>query len=156
MKGYYNMPQKTAEAIDADGWLHSGDLATMNAEGYVNIVGRVKDMVIRGGENIFPAEIEAFLMHHPKIAEAQIVGVPDAYMGEELVALLRLKPEEQAEEADIRDYCRVNISRQKVPKYIRFVDGFPLTASGKVKKFELKEKMINELGLEDLATMKMA
>jgi fatty-acyl-CoA synthase len=156
MKGYYKMPEKTAETIDADGWLRSGDLATITSQGYVNIVGRVKDMVIRGGENIFPAEIEAFLMRHPKVAEAQIVGVPDAYMGEELVALLRLKADEQADEAEMREYCRANISRQKVPKYIRFVTAFPLTASGKVKKFELKEQLIKELGLEDVAKLKMA
>ena len=128
----------------------------MNAQGYVNIVGRVKDMVIRGGENIFPAEIEAFLMRHPKVAEAQIIGVPDPFMGEELVALLRLKPEAQADEAELRDYCRANISRQKVPKYIRFVTAFPLTASGKVQKFVLKEQLIKELGLEDVAKLKMA
>ena len=156
MKDYYRMPEKTAEAIDADGWLHSGDLATMNAQGYVNIVGRVKDMVIRGGENIFPAEIEAFLMRHPKVAEAQVVGVPDAFMGEEMAALLRLKPGEQADEAEVREYCRANISRQKVPKYVRFVEAFPLTASGKVKKFVLKEQLIKELGLEGVANVKMA
>jgi fatty-acyl-CoA synthase len=156
MAGYYNMPEKTAETIDAEGWLHSGDLATMNAQGYVNIVGRVKDMVIRGGENIFPAEIETFLMRHPKIVEAQIVGVPDAFMGEELVALLRLKSGVQADEAELREYCRPNISRQKIPKYFRFVSEFPLTASGKVKKYELKEQLIKGLGLEDLAKLKMA
>jgi fatty-acyl-CoA synthase len=156
MKDYYNMPDKTAETIDADGWLHSGDLATMNAQGYINIVGRVKDMVIRGGENIFPAEIEAFLMRHPKIAEAQVVGVPDVFMGEELVALLRVKLDEQTDEAEMRQYCRANISRQKVPKYFRFVTEFPLTASGKVKKFELRQQLIQELGLEDLAKLKMA
>jgi fatty-acyl-CoA synthase len=156
MKDYYRMSEKTAEATDADGWLHSGDLATMDAQGYVNIVGRVKDMVIRGGENIFPAEIEAFLMRHPKVAEAQIVGVPDAFMGEELAALLRLKAGEQADEAEVREYCRVNISRQKVPKYVRFVEAFPLTASGKVKKFVMKEQVIKELGLEGVANVKMA
>ena len=155
-QGYYKMPDKTAETIDAEGWLHSGDLATMNDKGYINIVGRVKEMVIRGGENIFPAEIEAFLMRHPKVAEAQIVGVPDTFMGEELVALLRLKADEQADEAEIREYCRANISRQKVPKYIRFVDAYPLTASGKVQKFVLKERLIKELGLEDVAKLKMA
>jgi fatty-acyl-CoA synthase len=156
MKDYYNMAEKTAETIDGDGWLHSGDLATMNEQGYINIVGRVKDMIIRGGENIFPAEIEAFLMRHPKVAEAQVVGVPDPFMGEELVALLRLKADEQADEAELRQYCRANISRQKVPKYIRFVTAFPLTASGKVKKFELKEQLIKELGLEGVAKQKMA
>jgi fatty-acyl-CoA synthase len=156
MKDYYRMPEKTGETLDADGWLHSGDLATMNAHGHVNIVGRVKDMVIRGGENIFPAEIEAFLMRHPKVAEAQIVGVPDAFMGEELVALLRLKADEEADENEMRDYCRANISRQKVPKYFRFVEAFPLTGSGKVKKYELKERLIKELGLEEVAKLKMA
>jgi fatty-acyl-CoA synthase len=122
MKGYYKMPEKTAETIDDDGWLRTGDLATMNERGYVNIVGRVKDMVIRGGENLFPAEIEAFLMRHSKIAEAQVVGVPDAFMGEEMCALVRLKHGESADEAEIRDYCRQGISRQKVPKYIKFVN----------------------------------
>ena len=145
MKGYYNMPERTAETIDADGWLHTGDLATMNAEGYVNIVGRVKDMIIRGGENIYPAEVEAFLMRHPKIAEAQVVGVPDEYMGEEAAAVLRLKPGERASADEIREHCRANISRHKVPKYIRFVAAFPLTASGKVKKFELRAQLIAEL-----------
>ena len=156
MKGYYKMPEKTVEAIDKDGWLHSGDLATMNERGYINIVGRVKDMVIRGGENIFPAEIEAFLMRHPKIADAQIVGVPDKFMGEEVAALLRLKPDEQSDEDEIREYCRANISRHKIPKYFRFVTEFPLTASGKVKKFELKAQLIKELGLEEVAKLKMA
>jgi fatty-acyl-CoA synthase len=156
MKDYYKMPDKTAETLDADGWLHTGDLATMTAEGYVNIVGRVKDMVVRGGENIFPAEIEAFLMRHPKIAEAQIVGVPDAFMGEEMVALLRLKSSDQASEEELRDYCRANISRQKVPKYIRFVTQYPLTASGKVKKFELREQLIKELNLEEISQLRTA
>ena len=156
MKGYYNMPDKTAEAIDEEGWLHTGDLATMNAQGYVNIVGRVKDMIIRGGENIYPAEIEAFLMRHSKIAEAQVVGVPDSFMGEEVAALLRLKPDESANEAEILEYCRDGISRHKVPKYVRFVTAFPLTASGKVKKFELAEQLMNDLGLENVASRKTA
>jgi fatty-acyl-CoA synthase len=156
MKGYYNMPERTAEAIDAEGWLHTGDLATMNAAGYVNIVGRVKDMIIRGGENIYPAEIESFLMRHPGIAEAQVIGVPDSFMGEEVAALVRLKPGKSAGEADILEYCRDGISRHKVPKYIRFVTSFPLTASGKVKKFELKQQLITELGLEDIAQRRTA
>ena len=156
MPGYYNMPEKTAETIDAEGWLHSGDLATMNREGYINIAGRVKEMVIRGGENIFPAEIEAFLMRHPKVAEAQIVGVPDIFMGEEVVALLRLREGVAADEDEIREYCRANISRQKTPKYFRFVEAFPLTASGKVKKFELREQLIKELKLEDAANLRTA
>src|SRR5262245_11981365 len=155
MRGYYNMPEQTGESIDAEGWLHTGDLASMNGDGYVNIVGRVKGSVIRGGENIYPAEIEAFLVRHPKIADAQVVGVPDAYMGEECAALLRLKAGERASEDEIRQYCSEGISRHKVPRYIRFVDQFPLTASGKVKKFELRERLIAELGLEAGAGMRM-
>ncbi len=156
MAGYYKMPDETARAIDVDGWLHTGDLATMNAEGYVNIVGRLKDMVIRGGENLFPAEIEAFLMRHPSVAEAQVLGLPDALMGEELCALLRLRPGQTMDEVQVRDYCRQGLSRQKHPKYVRFVTEFPLTASGKVKKFELKEQLIKELGLEEALKQKTA
>jgi fatty-acyl-CoA synthase len=156
MKGYYNMADKTAEAIDSGGWLHSGDLATMKADGHVNIVGRLKDMVIRGGENLYPAEIEAFLMRHPKIADAQVIGVPDVYMGEELCATIRLRAGEIATEDEIRRYCSEGISRQKVPRYIRFVVEFPLTASGKVRKFELRELMIHELGLEEAASLRTA
>jgi len=156
MKGYYGMPERTAETIDAEGWLHTGDLATMNSAGYVNIVGRVKDMIIRGGENIYPAEIESFLMRHPGIAEAQVVGVPDSFMGEEVAALIRLKPNEIGDEAEILEYCRDGISRHKVPKYIRFVTSYPLTASGKVKKFELKEQLIKELGLDHIAKQRTA
>ena len=156
MKGYYNMPDRTAEAIDAEGWLHTGDLATMNACGYVNIVGRVKDMIIRGGENIYPAEIEAFLMRHPDIAEAQVVGLPDGFMGEEVAAVIRLKPGSMANDEEVRGYCRDGISRHKVPKYIRFVTSLPLTASGKVKKFELKEQLIREFGLDDIAKQRTA
>jgi fatty-acyl-CoA synthase len=156
MKGYYNMPEKTAETIDEDGWLHSGDLAVMQPNGYVNIVGRVKDMIIRGGENIYPAEIEAFLMRHPKIAEAQVVGLPDEFMGEEVCALIRLKPGESLDEDEVRQYCKDGISRHKAPKFYRFVEAFPLTASGKVKKFELREQLIKEMGLEDASRIKTA
>jgi fatty-acyl-CoA synthase len=156
MKGYYNMPEKTAETIDAEGWLSTGDLATMNAQGYVNIVGRVKDMIIRGGENIYPAEIEQFLMRHPKIADAQVIGIPDAYMGEEMAALIRLKPDEQLTGEALRDYCRANISHNKVPKYFKFTTAYPLTASGKIKKFELREQLIKELGLEEVARSRTA
>ncbi|MBP6824825.1 MAG: AMP-binding protein [Acidobacteria bacterium] len=156
MVGYYNMPDKTAETLDADGWLHSGDLATMRPDGYINIVGRVKDMIIRGGENIYPAEIEAFLMRHPNIAEAQIVGIPDAFMGEEVCALIRLKPGETATEDQLREHCKASIARHKVPKHFRFIEAFPLTASGKVQKFVLRDQLIKELGLENVAGMKTA
>lgn len=151
MKGYYNMPEKTAETIDEDGWLHSGDLAVMHANGYINIVGRVKDMIIRGGENIYPAEIEAFLMRHPSIAEAQIVGIPDEFMGEEVCALIRLKTAEETTEDELREYCKSNIARHKVPKHFRFVESFPLTASGKVQKFVLRDQLIKEMRLENVA-----
>jgi fatty-acyl-CoA synthase len=143
------MPEMTAQTIDSEGWLHTGDVATMGSNGYFKIVGRTKDMIIRGGENLYPAEIEAFLMRHPKIAEAQVIGVPDPYMGEEAAALLRLKPDASADETEIREYCRAGISRHKVPKYIRFVTSYPLTSSGKVKKFELRELLVKELGLEE-------
>jgi fatty-acyl-CoA synthase len=156
MKGYYNMPEKTAETIDEEGWLHSGDLAVMRPDGYINIVGRVKDMIIRGGENIYPAEIEAFLMRHPKIAEAQVVGVPDEFMGEEVCALIRARQDESLTEGQVRKYCKAGISRHKVPRFVRFVEFFPLTASGKVKKFELREQMIKEMGLENVASVKTA
>jgi len=156
MKGYYNMPERTAEAIDGDGWLHTGDLATMNSDGYINIVGRVKDMIIRGGENIYPAEIESFLMRHPGIAEAQVVGLPDSFMGEEVAAVIRVKPGSFENDEEVRQYCRDGISRHKVPKYIRFTTAFPLTSSGKVKKFELKEQLIKELGLDDIAKQRTA
>jgi fatty-acyl-CoA synthase len=128
----------------------------MNERGYVNIVGRVKDMIIRGGENIYPAEIEAFLMRHTKVAEAQVIGVPDGFMGEEAVALLRIKQGETADEAEIREFCQSGISRHKVPKYVRFVSEFPLTASGKVKKYELRARLVKELGLKEAASLKTA
>ncbi len=156
MKGYYNLPDKTAETLDADGWLHTGDLATMRADGYINIVGRVKDMIIRGGENIYPAEIEAFLMRHPQIAEAQLVGLPDQFMGEEVAAVIRLKAGEALSEDAVREHCKANISRHKVPKYIRFVEAYPLTMSGKVQKFVLRDQLIKELGLDDAAKLKTA
>jgi fatty-acyl-CoA synthase len=156
MAGYYQMPEQTAETIDSEGWLHSGDLATMNAQGYLNIVGRLKDMVIRGGENLFPAEIEAFLIRHPKVADVQVVGVPDAFFGEELLAVVIPRAGEQLSEQELRDYCRRQISHQKIPRYFQFVDAYPLTASGKVQKFVLREQAIKTLGVEEAAKIKTA
>ena len=156
MTGYYNMPDKTAETLDDDGWLHTGDLAAMRPDGYINIIGRVKDMIIRGGENIYPAEIEAFLMRHPAIAEAQLVGVPDQFMGEEVAAVIKLKSGATLSEDELREHCKANISRHKVPKYFRFVESYPLTMSGKVQKFALREQLIKELGLEEAADLKTA
>jgi fatty-acyl-CoA synthase len=156
MTGYYNMPEKTAQAIDGDHWLHTGDLATMDAQGYVNIVGRLKDMVIRGGENLFPAEIESFLIRHPKVADAQVLGVPDAFFGEELLAVIITKAGEQLTEQELRDYCKGQISHQKTPRYFQFVESYPLTASGKVQKFVLRQNAIQTLGLEEVAHIKTA
>ena len=156
MAGYYNMPEKTADAIDSDGWLHSGDLATMNAQGYVNIVGRLKDMVIRGGENIFPREVEEFLIRHPKIADVQIIGVPDKFFGEELLAVVVPQKGEQLTEEELREFCKGQISHQKIPRYFQFVEAYPLTASGKVQKFILRDQAIKALGLESAAQIKTA
>ncbi len=150
------MPEKTAEAIDAERWLHTGDLATMDGRGYVNIVGRLKDMVIRGGENLFPREIEEFLMRHPKVAGVQVVGVPDAFFGEELLAVVIPKVGEQLTEQELRDYCKGQISHQKIPRYFQFVESYPLTASGKVQKFVLREQAIKALGLEAAANTQTA
>ncbi|MGI4795015.1 MAG: AMP-binding protein [Janthinobacterium lividum] len=137
--GYFDMPDRTAEAIDADGWLHSGDLATLAADGSLRIVGRTKDMVIRGGENLYPAEIENLLMLHPAVEQAQVVGVPDAEFGEEAFAFVMLRPGAVTDAAELRAFARASFSRHKVPRYIEVIDAFPQTASGKVKKFELRE-----------------
>jgi fatty-acyl-CoA synthase len=149
MLGYYKMPEKTAEAIDARGWLHTGDLATMDEQGYVNIVGRLKEMVIRGGENIFPREVEELLIRHPQVADVQVVGVPDAFFGEELLAVVVPRSGKQLTEQELRDYCKGQISHQKIPRYFQFVDAYPMTASGKVQKFVLREQAIRMLGLSE-------
>src|SRR5438876_417066 len=156
MAGYYNMPEKTAEAIDSDGWLHTGDLATMNERGYINIVGRLKEMVIRGGENIFPREIEELLIRYPKVADAQVLGVPDKFFGEELLAVVVPKEGAQLTEEELREYCEGQISHQKIPRYFQFVAVYPMTASGKVQKFILRKQAIKALGLEEAANIKTA
>jgi fatty-acyl-CoA synthase len=147
MRGYWDDPEKTAEAVDAEGWMHTGDLATIDAAGYANIVGRIKDMVIRGGENIYPREIEEFLYAHPKVADVAVVGVPDERFGEELCAWVRLNVGESASEEEIRAFCRGQIAHYKVPRYVRFVPEFPMTVTGKVQKFVIRERMMAELGL---------
>jgi fatty-acyl-CoA synthase len=152
MLGYWDDAERTREAIDADGWMHTGDLATIDAEGYANIVGRIKDMVIRGGENIYPREIEEFLYRHPKVADVAVVGLPDARFGEELCAWVRLAAGESANEEEIRAFCRGQISHYKIPRYVRFVDAFPMTVTGKVQKFIIRERMMAELGLEAAKT----
>jgi len=147
MQGYWGDAARTAEAI-RDGWMHTGDLATIDAEGYCNIVGRAKDMLIRGGENVYPREVEEFLFRHPKVQSVQVFGVPDPKYVEEVCAWITLKPGEQCTEQEIRDFCRDQIAHYKVPRYIRFVNEMPMTITGKVQKFVMRDKMIEELGLQ--------
>jgi fatty-acyl-CoA synthase len=151
MLGYWNDPEKTSEAIDKAGWMHTGDLATMDNEGYLNIVGRIKDLVIRGGENVYPREVEEFLYSHPAVADVQVIGVPDVKYGEELCAWVRLKEGETASEDDIRDYCRGKLAHFKVPRYVMFVDEFPMTVTGKIQKFKMREATVETLGLHAAA-----
>jgi fatty-acyl-CoA synthase len=152
MLGYWDDEQKTREAIDAGGWMHTGDLATMDAEGYVNIVGRIKDMVIRGGENVYPREIEEFLYRHPGILDVQVIGVPDRKYGEELCALIILRAGITLDEQEVRDFCRAQIAHYKVPRYVRFVSEFPMTVTGKIQKFKMREMMRELLDLDEEKT----
>lgn len=148
MKGYWNQPDKTAEAIDADGWMHTGDLARMDEDGYVVIEGRIKDMVIRGGENIYPREIEEFLYTHPSIQDVQVIGVPDATYGEELAACIILKPgAEPVDAAALADFCRGKLAHYKIPRYVDIRESFPMTVSGKIRKVEMREEAVARLGL---------
>ena len=147
MLGYWGDQERTREAIDAARWMHTGDLATIDAEGYCNIVGRIKDMVIRGGENVYPREIEEFLYRHPKIQDVQVIGVPDDRYGEEICAWVKLRPGASATEEEIKAFCRDQIAHYKVPRYIKFVDEFPMTVTGKIQKFIMRERTIAELGL---------
>jgi fatty-acyl-CoA synthase len=152
MLGYWDDPERTAQTIDAGRWMHTGDLATMDADGYCNIVGRIKDMVIRGGENVYPREIEEFLYRHPKIQDVQVFGVPDARYGEELCAWVRVRPGETLTAEEVREFCRDQIAHYKVPRHIRFVDEFPMTVTGKIQKFIMREKMTADLGVKEAAT----
>jgi fatty-acyl-CoA synthase len=152
MRGYWNDDDKTTEAIDPAGWMHTGDLAVMDEAGYFNIVGRIKDMVIRGGENLYPREIEEFLYRHPKVSDVQVIGVPDEKYGEELCAWVKLAEGESATDEDIREFCRGQIAHHKIPRYVKFVDEFPMTVTGKVQKFEMRAAMIEELGLAEEKT----
>ena len=152
MHGYWGDEAKTREAIDDEQWMHTGDLATMDEQGYVNIVGRIKDMVIRGGENIYPREIEEFLYRHPKVQDVQVVGVPDQRYGEELCAWIIAKPGTRPTEDDIRAFCKGQIAHYKVPRYIRFVTSFPMTVTGKIQKFKIRDEMKDLLGLEEQKT----
>jgi fatty-acyl-CoA synthase len=156
MRGYWNDPERTAEAKDAAGWMHTGDLATMDDDGYVRIVGRIKDMIIRGGENVYPREIEEFLYGHPGVADVQVIGVPDERYGEQLMAWIVPKEGVSLTEDDVREFCRGRIAHYKVPRYVKFVDSFPMTVTGKVQKFRMRELAIEELGLERAAAVATA
>jgi fatty-acyl-CoA synthase len=147
MLGYWNDPERTNEAIDAAGWMHTGDLATMDADGYLNIVGRIKDMVIRGGENVYPREIEEFLYEHPDVSDVQVIGVPDERFGEELMAWIVPRGDATLDEEQVREFCQGKIAHYKIPRYVKLVDGFPMTVTGKVQKFKMREQAIAELEL---------
>jgi fatty-acyl-CoA synthase len=153
MLGYYNNPEATREAIDANGWLHTGDIAVRLTNGYYKITGRIKDMVIRGGENIYPREIEEFLFTHPAVEQASVIGVPDQKYGEELCAWIKLKSGAAATtEEDLRQFCRAKLAHFKVPRYVKFVNVFPQTVTGKIQKFKMREQMCNDLGLTEQQT----
>jgi len=156
MKGYHRNRKATSEAIDSDGWLHTGDLAVMNTDGYVNITGRARDMIIRGGENIYPREIEEFLYTHPKISDAQVIGVPDRKFGEEVMAWIRLKEGETSTVEELRAFCKGKIAHYKVPRFFKFVTEYPMTISGKVQKYRMREIAIQELGLQELTNIQTA
>ncbi len=156
MLGYWNDEERTHESIDAGRWMHTGDLAVMDEDGYVNIVGRIKDMLIRGGENIYPREIEEFLYSHPKVSDVQVIGVPDKKYGEEVMAWVKLKEGEEATEAEIRDYCQGKIAHYKIPRYVKFVDEFPMTVTGKIRKVEMRKVSTEELGLGEAAAVQTA
>jgi fatty-acyl-CoA synthase len=156
MLGYWNDPERTAETIDAARWMHTGDLATMDDEGYLNIVGRIKDMIIRGGENVYPREIEEFLYTHPDIADVQVIGVPDLKYGEEIMAWIRPREGARMTEEDVKAFCRGRIAHFKIPRYVKFADEFPMTVTGKIQKFKMREQAIAELGLEAAAAAQTA
>jgi fatty-acyl-CoA synthase len=152
MLGYWNDPERTAQAIDAGRWMHTGDLGTIDADGYCNIVGRIKDLVIRGGENVYPREIEEFLYRHPKIQDVQVFGVPDERYGEELCAWVKIRAGESLTEDDVRAFCKGQIAHYKIPRHVRFVEEFPMTVTGKMQKFLMREQMISDLGIAAAAT----
>ncbi|HET6393495.1 MAG TPA: AMP-binding protein, partial [Blastococcus sp.] len=157
MLGYWEEPEKTAEVIDRARWMHTGDLAVMDGEGYLNIVGRIKDMVIRGGENVYPREIEEFLYSHPDVVDAQVIGVPDERYGEELMAWVRLREGAEPLTAEsLREFCAGRLAHYKVPRYVKVVDEFPMTVTGKIRKVEMRQVSVEELGLESAAAVRNA
>jgi fatty-acyl-CoA synthase len=156
MNGYYKMEERTAEVIDEDGWLHTGDLAVMDENGYVRITGRAKDMIIRGGENVYPREIEEFLYTHPDVSDVQVYGVPDEKYGEQVAAAIKMREGADLTEEDVKEYCRENIARYKVPHYVDFVEDYPMTASGKIQKYKLREAAVERYGLQEAAEVETA
>jgi fatty-acyl-CoA synthase len=156
MLGYWADPEKTAEAIDAARWMHTGDLATMDEEGYVNIVGRIKDMIIRGGENVYPREIEEFLYTHPDVVDVQVIGVPDERYGEEIMAWVKVREGATLDADSVRAFCSGRIAHYKVPRYVHVTDDFPMTVTGKVQKFMMRESAIELLGLQAAARVQTA
>ncbi|MCF0143413.1 MAG: AMP-binding protein, partial [Parasporobacterium sp.] len=149
MKGYYKMPEATKETIDAEGWLHSGDLACKDEQGNYRITGRLKDMIIRGGENLYPKEIEEFIYTHPSVSDVQVIGVPDKKYGEEAMACIILKEGENVSVDEMRAFITASLARHKVPRYIKFVDSFPMNAAGKIQKYKMREAAVEELGLAE-------
>jgi fatty-acyl-CoA synthase len=148
MLGYWEEPEKTAEAIDRAGWMHTGDLATMDDAGYAKIVGRSKDMIIRGGENVYPREIEEFLYSHPAVADVQVVGLPDERYGEEIAAFVVAREGVELDAEEVREFCRGRIAHYKIPRYVIAVDEFPMTVTGKIQKFKLRDRAVRDLGIE--------
>ncbi len=156
MLGYWEDPERTAEAIDAEGWMHTGDLAVMDDDGYVNIVGRIKDLVIRGGENVYPREVEEFLYSHPAIKDVQVIGVPDEKYGEEIMAWVQVAEGATLTSQDVRDFCQGRIAHYKIPRYVEVIEEFPMTVTGKIQKFKLRDQAITQLGLEAAASVETA
>jgi fatty-acyl-CoA synthase len=156
MKGYDGEPEATARAVDTEGWLHTGDVGLMDPDGYIHLTGRAKDMIIRGGENIYPREIEEFLYTHPKVAEVQVIGLPNERLGEVVLAWIRLRAGETATDTEIREFCNGKIAHFKIPEHIRFVDSFPTTVTGKIQKFKIRQQEIQERGLQAVARTKTA
>ena len=156
MKGYYKMPEATAAAIDSDGWLHTGDLARRDKDGNYKITGRIKDMIIRGGENIYPKEIEDFIYTHPKVSDVQVIGVPSQAYGEEIMAWIVLKPNEESSEAEIKQFVLDHMAKHKVPSYVHFTEGFPMNAAGKIMKYKMREQSVELLGLHNESKIQTA
>lgn len=156
MKGYYKMPEATAAAIDENGWLHTGDLARRDENGYFKITGRIKDMIIRGGENIYPKEIEDFIYTHPKVSDVQVIGVPDEQYGEEIMACVILKAGETMTEDELKQYVASHMAKHKTPRYVDFVDAFPMNAAGKILKYKMREEAVKKLKLEKANSIETA